>query len=211
MDEAKIRQISREEVQKAQMSSFAGGVPINSGVPYLPPHHHDGIDNLQIKQDDIIPSVSIMGKITFAENKTYRAFFNKSNPTRLDLNGIAINAVTNNCAVITGVAILNAAKYFQPINTSSFKEGGTQYPVIQQGGQSNVPAQCSTNQYFAMTNTLDSFSHVDQFYIVNAFFAPGEYIVTAELCNLTSTSIDIVITNLYAPNTWSLVANLIIT
>lgn len=56
MDENKIRQIVRDEINKSQ-----------SGLPYVPPHLHDGSSNLLINQQTLgfIPVPQHLNKTTF--------------------------------------------------------------------------------------------------------------------------------------------------
>lgn len=195
MDEQKIRKIIQDELQKNY----------RSGAPLVPPHQHNGVDNLKISQTNVLNNVGVMGKINFASNSTYTLYFSTQNPSRLDLNGFVFDTGINDSSVmIVGTAILSKAYYFQPLTTRSAKQGGIQYPIR------GILAQCSSNLYVQDTvNPSNTFPHTEQFYIINAFTSSGSQIATGQLQNLTETSIDIVITNLASG--WNISANFIIT
>ena len=196
MDEKQMRQIAREEAQSVMRANF------NSGRPIVPPHTHDGVNNIKVKQSDIIPSTAAMGKIDFSENKVYTLNFTSLNPTRIDMNGFAFNQSNDSTAFITGMAIVTAAIEFQPATTSSVVQGGREFPI------NGVLAQCSSNLY-VNEGSEDPFPHTDANYIANAFYASGQHVVTAQIVNPTNTSVQIIITNLLAG--WTLSANFIIT
>ncbi len=207
MNEDLIRKIAKEEANKAIASNFSSGTPI------IPPHRHNGIDNLQINGTDILHPTAVMGKINFTSNATYTLYFSHPNPSRLDLNGFAYDTgATDSSALVVGVAILSKAYYFQPLTTRSAKEGGLQYPTTQatSTAAAGALAQCSSNLYVQdAVGTANTFPHTEQFYIMNAFSSSGNHLATAEVRNLTNTSIDIVITNLLSG--WNVSANFIIT
>ena len=119
MDEAKIRQIAREEVQKAQMSSFTGGNPINSGVPYVAPHTHDGVNNLQVNQKNLIHNNKYGAWViaspggTIAQNTL--VITGVSNPNMLTFKGIGYYSTAK--AMITGEAQLGNCFQETPTNT----------------------------------------------------------------------------------------------
>lgn len=199
MNEQDVRKIVKEEFWKNY----------NSGTPNTPPHKHDDVSGTRIEESDLIKSVGVMGKIDFAHNATYTLYFSTLNPSRLDLNAMAFdNGSLNSSALIVGVALLSKTYYFQPLSTRAAKQGGLPYPI---GG---VLAQCSSNLFVLdASNPSATYPHVDQFFIMNAFYSTGPstnaHIVTGQLQNLTPNSIDIVITNLLSG--WKVSANFIIT
>jgi hypothetical protein len=196
MNEQQIRQIVRDEVEKNY----------RSGAPLVPPHTHDGVNNLKIKQSDIIHLTGIMGKVTFTSNSTYTLYFTAPNPSRLELNGFTYDTGAANSSVLTtGIALLSQAYYFQPRDTRSAKQGGTQYPI------DGVLAQCSSNLYVQDSGSalVETWPRVDQFYLLNAYTGASTSIGTIQAQNLTSTSIELVVTNLASG--FNIVANFIIT
>lgn len=202
MTEQKIRAIVQDELNNNY----------RSGAPMVPPHHHNGNDNLKVNQIDIINGVGVMGKINFKSNSTYTLYFSAQNPSRLDFNGFAFDTgASNSSALIVGVAILGNAFYFQPfVPGVSAKEGGAEFPAFNGNPKSDgILAQCSSNLYIDSTNIANTFPHTEQFFIMNAFSSSGVHVATGQLQNLTPTSVDIVITNL-KPG-WNVSANFIIT
>jgi len=193
MEEPQIRQIVRDEFEKNY----------RAGAPQVPPHNHDSVNNLRIKESDLIHSIGVMGNIDFASNSTYTLYFTSPNPSRLDLNGFVFDTgVADSSALIVGVGILSSAYYFQPDTTRSARQGGLQYPL------NGILAQCSSNLYVEDGGN-NTFPHASEVYIMNAFTAAGARLVTGQLKNLTDTSIDIQITNLAVG--WRVSANIVIT
>ena len=90
LNEQQIRQIVQEEIVKN----------FRSGTPIIPPHTHNGNDNLQISQHDVIPSFRASGSITFSNVKRYTLNINSNpNPTLILCYGTVINS---NTSAITG-------------------------------------------------------------------------------------------------------------
>ncbi len=203
MDEQKIRQIVKDEMNRNYMS----------GDPKIPPHTHDGVTNFKIKRSDAVNPIGVMGKIDFISNDTYTLYFTSPNPSRLDLYGFAFDNVATDSSVMTiGIALLSKSYYFQPLTTRTVKQGGLAYPT-RQATPTAAPgaiAQCSSNLYnqdnAAFSNT---FPHNNQFFIMNALRASGDCVGTLEIRNLTATSVDVIVTNLISG--WKISANFIIT
>ena len=175
-------------------------------LPKVVPHKHDGVDNSRIPESSVIPSTKIMGKINFAQNKTYTLYFTSPNQTTILFNGLAFETgAGTDYVMINGTAIITRALYFQPNNTSSVKVGGTAYPQTSSTGLQTL-AQSSSNLYIHTTTTpVNTFGHVDEVFIVNAFSGAGAHIVTGQLLNLTKNSVDFQVTNLVSG--WELVGN----
>lgn len=193
MDENKIRQIVKDEMQRNY----------HSGTPQVPPHIHDGISNLKVDRSNVINLVGIMGNIDFASNDTYTLYFSTPNPARIDMNGFAFdNGLVDSSVLTVGMALLSTSYYFQPRNDRSASQGGLAFPL------SGILAQCSSNLYVLDEGTTnDTFPHANQFFIMNARNSSTVF-ATMQLKNLTATSIDIEVTNLHAD--WRISANFII-
>lgn len=70
--------------------------------PKIPPHKHDGIDNIAVHEKDIIPVVASSGSITMATSQTYVLYFNRAGVTKIDFNGIALNTGGRTAVTFTG-------------------------------------------------------------------------------------------------------------
>lgn len=148
LDEKQIRQIVQQELQR---SNNASRFTVNS----IPQHTHDGINSPQIKQENIIPSVSVSGRITFAQETDYTLNLNASfTPSHISLYGLAYNG-TERCMVV-GSANLGPSFYFQPgQTTTSVITGNVQYPFIDPNinGGTVVPLQSSMYVYVSNGST----------------------------------------------------------
>lgn len=98
-DELKIRSIVKDEILKNYQS----------GTPIIPPHKHNGTDNLRVSQSDIISNTKFLATIQFIPGGTQEIFtFNVlSNPTQMTFNGFirypASGTVTRR-TIVNGIA-----------------------------------------------------------------------------------------------------------
>lgn len=122
MDENKIRQIVREEMQRGSNAS-------RFNLSNISNHKHNGVDSLRINADDLVPSTSVSGSITFAQERLYTLRLNSSfTPTHIMCYG---NVVGGSQRYITfGTAQLTPSFYFQPDTDTSVTVGGPQYPFV---------------------------------------------------------------------------------
>lgn len=139
-NDQKIRQIVQEELRKSNSASRFG---INS----IPNHSHNGIDSLQIKQENIIPSVSVSGRLTFTQETDYVLNLNANfTPSHISLYGMAYDTAGSGVRCMTvGSANLGPSFYFQPNSTTSVVTGNIQYPFTDPNinGGTIVPLQSS--------------------------------------------------------------------
>jgi hypothetical protein len=150
MDEKKIRQIVQEELKRNNNAA-------RFGVNNIPFHTHDGINSPQIKEENVIPSVSVSGRITFAQITDYTLNLNASfTPTHIMLYGIAYNPAGSVIrAHVIGTANLGPSFYFQPGTTESTITGDIQYPFVDPNLGVTVPLQSSS--FFLGTNGSTTF------------------------------------------------------
>ena len=81
--EATVKRIVQEEIKRSQ----SGG---RFGMNQIPFHTHDGVNSQKIKEENIIPSVSVSGNIEFAREDTYTIYLNSSfTPSNIQLYGVA--------------------------------------------------------------------------------------------------------------------------
>ena len=144
-NEQKIRQIVREELARKDDSS-------RFRLTSIPNHKHDGVDSLKIRQENIIPSVSVSGRITFAQETDYTINLNSNfTPSRIELYGIAYDAsgIGGYRTMTVGTANLGPSFYLQPVagSTTSVQQGTKQYPFPTQmydGSYATIPLQSCT-------------------------------------------------------------------
>lgn len=94
-DEKKIRKIVKEEMMKNY----------KSGTPFIPPHKHNGNDNLRIRQVDLITNTKFTSEQIYSSNET-NVFKVISNPSTVLIAGNAINSSERSAATVTGNAQL---------------------------------------------------------------------------------------------------------
>lgn len=143
MDEQKIRRIIREEIARDHNSS-------RYRVNAIPNHQHDGVDSLKIKADNIVPSVSVSGRIEFAQTARYTINLNSSfTPSSILAYGNVFDSATSptvRCLSI-GSANLTPSFYLQPDTATTVVTGNIQYPFpteLFDGTFAEVPLQSST-------------------------------------------------------------------
>lgn len=142
LTEKQIRQMIRQEIRNNEtQGSFR--------LRDIPKHVHDGIDSLKIHGKDIIPSVSVSGRITFSQETDYTINLNANfTPSSVIMYGIAYDATggTGVRCMIDGSANLGPSFYLQPDTATSVKTGNIQYPFIDPNinGGTFVPLQSSS-------------------------------------------------------------------
>ncbi len=179
--------------------------------PQLPPHKHDGVDNIKIPAASIVPTTQVTGFITFDNNNTYTLYFPSAGQTFILLDGVAHSSSTGEWATVTGHASITKGVQWQPLNNLSVTVvGSKQYPaaLLNSAGVPSGPltlAQSSTNFYIYPGTNTSANGHVDDNYIVNIFDSTPSHIVTGCLQNVTTNSVDFQVTNLKSG--WFLKAN----
>ena len=146
ISEGTVRRIVREEMdRKSNQSRFQ----LNS----IPQHTHNGVDSPLLKEENIIPSVSVSGSVTMTSIGIYTLNLNASfTPKHIMAYGNAFNAVPPDYSGLTvramsvGSANLTPSFYFQPNDSQSVVTGNIQYPFPTEqpdGTYMNVPVQSS--------------------------------------------------------------------
>ena len=111
MTEDEIRAIARSEAQKLMQQNFT------SGTPFIPPHIHNGVDNIKVREKDLNLNLGTGGTVLFRRNATY-TFYLLNQPRVIIFNGIAYN----NTSTYTLQSGLSAGA---TIGTLSSAYGGT--------------------------------------------------------------------------------------
>lgn len=206
MDESKIRQIVRDEMLRGSNTS-------RFGIDAIPHHTHDGISSLKIKQSDIIPSVSVSGRITFAQETDYTINLNSNfTPSSVTLYGIAYDATGGSgvrCMII-GTANLGPSFYLQPGDTTTtVTTGNIQYPFLDPNINNGtvVPLQSST--FLWVDNGSTTFhGQPGEGNIVNVEWG-GSIYARASITSFSKTSIIFHVETLVAG--WEIYTNIVIT
>ncbi len=124
LTEADVRRIIQDEALKNY----------RSGSPSVAPHTHDGNNNLQIKESDLIKSIKVNGTINMAQSTDYILKFGNAKlaPTAVSFIGGALTlAGSGKHAMVVGNAQLGVNQQFQPESTTSVIIGPVQTNIIQ--------------------------------------------------------------------------------
>lgn len=205
-----LRGQMREEIQAA-MQAAAERSQFN--VKSIPLHKHDGIDSPRIKEDSLIQSVSVSGRITFAQVATYTILLNASfTPTNI----LAYGNVTGGAQryFTFGSANLVPSFYLQPNNDTSVVTGNIQYPFIDPNinGATRTPVTVplQSSSYFGAESAGGTMHTLaGEGHLVDIQFPLGTTHARATVTDFSRDSITIVVTNL--DSGWEINVNIVIT
>ncbi len=177
MNEQLVRQIARDEIKKND----------KSGSPVIPPHKHNGNDNLRIRQSDIINNSKVLMSLDFlpsTDGDTFTFEF-VQNPSQMFFYGYAVNNVS---APATQRVIVNGNVQFGNCTTvTGLNRNQGSLSATTSSKSSFIQA---SNSFFANT-TGPSFrvatSQTSFVYVTNG----SSVFVTAEVLSWTQTSITI--------------------
>lgn len=168
MDEAKIRQIIRDEMKRVDSAD-------RFGFTNIPAHTHNGVDSLKVMADKLIPSCSIVGSIEMSTlDQTYTIYLNSSfTPQRI----VAHSIVSNSSGEIYrgfyyGEAQLVPSFYLQTNTSDSVTTGTKQYPFpteLFNGTTKVVPAQSSSGLLVSRSTDANVFANQSEDHIVSAY------------------------------------------
>lgn len=101
--------------------------------PKLPPHKHDGVDNIKVPESSIVYPHPVNGTITMAEAQTYTLNLTNTggSPKQVLFYGGALNSVSGIHAMIVGNAQIGANQQFQTLNSNSVSTGPVVESIIQ--------------------------------------------------------------------------------
>ncbi len=197
MDEAKIRQIVQQELAR---SNSSGRFALNQ----IPFHTHDGVNSQKIKAENVIPSASVTGSITFAQATTYYLNLNASfTPQNITTYGIVTGTDAGAVRVLTvGSAQLTPTFYFQPSTSTSVVTGNLQFPF------NGKPAQSSCYLSVDRGNDAGVFAQVSEDHIVSVGFNSINW-ARATVVGYTKDAI--VIDVPFLESGWEIILNFVIT
>lgn len=168
MDDKKIRQIVREELAKRDSASR---FQLNN----IPNHSHNGIDSLNIKGGNLIPSCSVVGSVTMATlGQTYTLFLNSTfTPQKVTAHSIVYNTSGEIYrGFYYGEAQLTPSFYFQTATSNTVTTGNKQYPFPTEqfdGSTPSVPAQSSSGLLVSRSTDANVFANQSEDHILSAY------------------------------------------
>lgn len=196
MDEQRIRKIVQDELRRSQGAG-------RFGINQIPFHTHDGTNSQQIKAENIIPSTSVTGSITFAQATTYRIGLNASfTPRNIQTYGIVTGTDGGVVRVITiGSAQLTPTFYLQPNDDTSVVTGNLQFPF------NGKPAQSSCYLSVERGGTSDFYAQVSEDHIVSVAYSGVKARATVMGYSRNEVFIDVP----FLESGWEIILNFVIT
>ncbi len=213
MDEQKIRRIIRDEIARTNQSSRFNLESISN-------HAHTGTDSSpRIRQEDVIPSTSVVGSIEFSQQTTYTINLNASfTPSNVLAYGVVTGTYNGNAirALTTGSAQLTPTFYLQPATDTSVVVGGPQYPFPTQqpdGSSPTVPAQSSSYISVSRGSDSDLFAGISEDHIVDLVYPNPSSVddIRARVTVLGFSRNSIIVSVPYLENGWTIFLNFVIT
>lgn len=202
MDESKVRQIVQEEMRRNEGSS-------RFQLKEIPFHKHDGIDSINIKQSDILPSVSVGGNIRFAHTGMFNIFLNSSfTPSNVMLYGNAVNrggsitfTLSSSATASTGTIYKQGSNRFTVLSTIAGSltlstSGGTRGDPTASGTLTLFAGSGDTTINYTSVSSSDSITVRCQV-IGSANLGPSFYLQPG------GTNNNVVTGNIQYPNVWN--------
>lgn len=207
MNEQQIRNIVRQEIQRQSNAS-------QYRLGNTQTHSHNGIDSVQVREDDLIPSASITGFISFAQETTYTIKLNASfTPQSITAYGIVTGTVGGNQTRVLsfGTAQLTPTFYLQDPTDAATPDtfvvtGTKQFPF------NGKPAQSSSFISVTRGGTSNFFAGVSEDHILSVFqptSAESDLKARATVTDFSKTGITIDIPELASG--WEITLNFLIT
>lgn len=210
MDDQKIRQIVQEELRR---SSNGGRFGLNT----IPFHTHNGTDSQKIKAENIIPSCSIVGSVTFSTvNQTYNLQLNSSfTPRTIICHSIVYNSSGEIYrGTYFGMAQLTPSFYFQPADSEyTVVTGNLQFPFPTEqtdGSKVDVPAQSSSGLLCSRSTLSNTFANQSEDHILSAYVGLADSDIRARLTVVGFSKNSIQIFVPYLTSSWSVDACFIV-
>lgn len=205
LTEQKIREIVRDEYRKQSSAS-------RFGIGTVQRHIHNGIDSPQISQDNVLPSVSVSGAITFSSETTYTLNLNSAfTPSRIIAYGNVVGDASQRYFFF-GSANLTPSFYFQPLSNTSVQQGTLQQPAVFDTTLGIASPLQSCTYFGAEGATGNLHTVAGEGHIINVRHNEGSGTTTfarATVTTFSKSKIEIVVSNLASG--WSINANYVIT
>ena len=186
MDEAKIRAIVQQEIQRNDSAS-------RFSLNQIPRHTHNGTDSPNISQSSVVPVTRTIGSITMATNGADYSLGITFKPTRVDFYGVATNVASGFHVQIIGTCLVGAGNHFQP--------GTTRYVVTGPITESNVQG-CSFMVIRVSGGVTTSVAGVSEQAIVDAFYPNNS--TTVARATITAVKTDSITVSVVLAAGWSI-------
>lgn len=213
MNEQQIRNIVRQEIQRqSNASQFRLG--------NVQQHTHNGTDSPLVREENLIPSASITGFVTFAQATTYTIQLNASfTPRSITVYGIATGEYSSNQTRVLsfGTAQLTPTFYLQDPTDADTPDtyvvtGKKQFPFSTSGSSSGKPAQSSSFLSVTRGGTSNFYAGVSEDHIMSVFLptsADSDIKARATITDFSKTAITVDIPILASG--WEITLNFVIT
>ncbi|MBL0320485.1 MAG: hypothetical protein IPP74_14515 [Alphaproteobacteria bacterium] len=161
MDENKIRQIVRDEVNRGTNKS-------RFELKSIPRHVHDGVDSLNISEDNVLLTKKLTTQLILSESETF-TLRNVYNVSRISYHAIAYDSSSSPAtkkATISGEIIFGKCSEFTGSGSSISTSG---LPIVPNAGSGNTSAFLqSSNSIYINTGNLTHTSVTAAPYLVYA-------------------------------------------
>lgn len=191
MNEQEIRKLIRDEIQRNY----------RSGTPFVPPHQHNGNDNLRINQSNIVPNLKAVGGITLATEGRVYTLNVIGNPTSVLFYGTAVNnngSSPTQKAVINGNAQLTQGSLFQATNSSTVTASKSLQTII----------QCSNSMFINVASIAATAVRASESHIVFVQDTAGTELAVATVVGFSNTSVSIKVEVLGSG--WQIIGNFLV-
>ncbi len=204
MTEQDVRKIAQDEIRRANTTSRFG-VTDNSF------HTHNGVDSPKLNANNILPSVSVSGSMTFSSAAVYTLKINALfTPSNIFCTGNVIGSGTERYTFV-GTAQLGPSFYFQPQDNRTVVTGKIQYPFQDPNNPSfgtNIPMQ-SSSYYGSESEGGARHTLVGNFHIIDIQYPVGTVHARATITDFSRTSITVTVETLESG--WRINANFVVT
>lgn len=211
MDENKIRAIVKDEMRRSDSSS-------RFNFRSIPFHIHDGKGSEQIQANNVIPSVSVSGRISMAQEATYTLNLNASfTPRLITAYGVITGSYSGaaNRVFTMGSAQLTPSFYFQTGTDTSVITGNIQYPFPTpqpDGSSQTVPMQSSAYISTNRGNVANTFAGASEDHLVDVVFPDPTSTadIKARVTVIGFSSTSVIVSVPYLESGWEIILDFVI-
>lgn len=205
MNEQQIRKIVQDEIKRNQGRG-------RFGLQQTQLHAHTGTDGTpQIKAENVLPSVSTSGAITFASEDIYTININGLfTPKNIQVYGNVVGS-GNERYFFVGSAQLGPSFYLQADDSRTVTAGGPQYPFLDPAHPeygTNIPQQSSA-YYGSESNTGARHTLVNGFHVCDIQYPVGTVHARMTVIDFNKNAITVAVEQL--DSGWEINGNFVVT